>query len=1187
MGRIFKIFLLFLVFAGNAEAKLRWTPIVTPDKIIRVVGGESLKNYWVLDEHNVIFHFNEDKWIAYPSHLFFSEYQTRIYNPILISENHLIVLLTDLDWKTHFAEIKEGKITYNNFTSRFPIHGILNVKGTLYATGDFGSIYKLENSSWKEIPSPIKTHIISTEYDHKGDLWLGTKGEGIFSWNGKEFYSYSVPKEITKSTLTDIKCLNDSVYFCTSNNIIYTLINKQAYQITSNQSPFLNSLSLLSNGYYKIISKSKKTRFIPFLYRIKSFKELNDGRSALLLTQNSELYYDQEYDGNFFLDQASIVGLEGPDFSFEGFDLEPNDGHLRFYTRLRPGIILNDFDKDNHSDILFFNVSDKRHPYLFINNKNNYFTDFADPYGLNNLSFNGFFSYAFDLNGDSKTEIITADYGNETNYLNIYEKIAGQYQLSFSYTIPTKYASEPIQQLSVTDIDNNGNLDLALVFGYSQAGKGNILFLKNNGFGNFSQFESTKPDLFEGWNVKTIFADFNNDDLDDILFVRNWGSNVIYFRNKKDSWDIYELDKMAPQHPQRKADATAFDFDNDGDLDIFALGENPFITVFENDGRGNFTDITEKSGLDLLNDGEKNGQITSGDFDNNGFIDIFLCILSKGKIENHIFLNDSSHVFRDKSDDLGISNEKIEFAATGDIDGDGDIDLYGFKKGNNVLWINNLDDSNYLRIKLVGVLSNSEAIGAKIWVYESGHIDEPEYLIGYRQIGSQLLGLNHQNEMTSHLGIGKHHLSDVVIKFPSGKIKILKAISSGKSINLAELSAPWSWWYSFEHKAYILLKNNEFQDYLKIVLLGLLSLLISCYYGYRRFQWNFPLINLIASVNLIVFILLLGSLSSAVSTIKYYIPLTVIILGSLGPLGFFYWIKDAVNIKSQEQQNYDLFQLLLNFTHGAWALSNLNSLQLFFENLSVEEINEPTYKTPFEKRKETFINLTFPLLNQIISSSKSLKINTDIELNLEKCTNKIVKTLESDFTLINVITKEQLSISIINLKEFLSKLNKIVFAKYICNPAKIIENIQNELNTIVIKDSVQLNIVNLLSEDATVLIDPTELASIIDNCIQNALKSMQKNTDKKLTLKLLNGDTRIYIEITDNGAGIPKDDFQKIFENGYSTNKSSGYGLFYSKETLSKYGGRIYVKTSTPRKNTTLVIELQKGSKNEAININY
>lgn len=120
--------------------------------------------------------------------------------------------------------------------------------------------------------------------------------------------------------------------------------------------------------------------------------------------------------------------------------------------------------------------------------------------------------------------------------------------------------------------------------------------------------------------------------------------------------------------------------------------------------------------------------------------------------------------------------------------------------------------------------------------------------------------------------------------------------------------------------------------------------------------------------------------------------------------------------------------------------------------------------------------------------------------------------------------------------------------------------------------------INRIPEDYPALINGSSLANILDNCIGNSIKALTQTENKQLTIKILKDDPRIFIEITDNGCGIAEEIREKIFENGFSTTHSTGYGLFHARETLSKFGGRIYVKNSTPFRQTTMVIELQKGS---------
>lgn len=1178
MNQILKLFFLLFLLASapSANAKQRLRTINTPNKIIQIIGGKSLEDYWVVDEHKTILHFQDGQWISYPISDLFSNITIRKFHPIYVEYDRLIILLTDTDWKTYISEIDQGKIIRYSYVAPFPLHRITKVSNKLYLTGDFGLLIKLENNEWKRINSPIQSHINAAKSDQNGILWLGTNGEGIFSWDGAKFTTYN--NKIDKSIITEIKSFEDDLYFRSVNGEVYKLYNGNPQRIKIDEFPFPKDRPLISNGHYKILSKDKKTLSIPNAYKIKSYKELNDGQ-FLLLTQNLGLLYNQEYFGNFFLNYTSIFGLEGPEFTFSGFEFASVEQQNKLYNNLKPSIVFSDFNKDDYLDILLFNISDHRRPYLYLNNTQNYFTNFTDPLGLNQLAFNGFYSYAFDLNGDGKPEIISSNYKSGTYEVNIYTKIAGQYQMSFSFQIPEKYANKPPQQISITDIDSDGDLDLALVFGYSQAGKGNILYLKNNGYADFKLIESFQENLLEGWNTKTIYADLNNDDLDDIYLIRNWEPNVIYFRTKEKNWKQSELNISIQQ--QRKGEATIFDFDNDGDLDIFSLGENPFIRVLENDGSGNFTDITNKIGLSDLNTGKKGGIINSGDFDNNGYIDLFLSVSSDGNQSNYIYLNDSARAFVDKSEELGILESKLEFAAVGDIDNDGDLDLYGFKKGKNVLWKNNLDSNNFLRIKLTGVKSNSFGMGAKIWIYENGHLNDSNYLVGYRQIGSQLTGLNYQNESTAHFGLSPQKKYDILIKFKAGKTKILKATSTGKTLQILEIAPPFSWWYSWDNKAYILLKNKEFRNYFSTIVLGLFILLFTVYIGKKRFNWDIPLANIIVSINIILFIVLLVALSTSKPFIKYYIPLGVIFLGSLGPLSFFHWIKSSLNLKTQSQKEQELFQSLLNFTHGAWALSNLNSLQLYFENLSIQDLTDEEYYIPFQKRKNTFNELTIPILDQIISLNKSLQQNRFLIQDIENHKHQIVQTLNQDFSRINLVKKEKVSSSIIKLRDSISKLKLIVFASHSCYPGEITENLRNELNPILSKENVNLNIVSFLSNEDDVLIDSQELTSILDNCIQNSIKALKHTKDRLITIKLLKNDPRFFIEIIDNGCGIPDNKFKEIFENGYSTNNSTGYGLYYCKETLKKFGGRISLKESEADKKTRFVIELQNGYKNE------
>ena len=712
------------------------------------------------------------------------------------------------------------------------------------------------------------------------------------------------------------------------------------------------------------------------------------------------------------------------------------------------------------------------------------------------------------------------------------------------------------------------------MYGYSNQGQGSVTFLYNNGYGSFTA-DTTETSKFSGWNTASVLADFNNDGLVDIFLLKNWSEDAIYFQDPSSGqkWirENISLPEGAPIQ-QRKISVTAFDYDNDGDLDIIRLTEIPFISVYENDGSGHFKDVTMHTGLNVLNQGRNSGQLTAGDYDNNGFIDLFISFYARKELINYIFLNNGKKQFEDKSANMGIRNKQVNFAATCDLDNDGDLDIYGFSEGKNVYWKNNLNEPDFLQIKLTGVHSNSEAIGTKIWVYDK------DRLVGYRQTGSMMKDLSVQNQNLVHFGLKPNKKYDVHILFPSGKKIIYNNVNPGTRIYVSEIGFPFSLFYTLDNRIYHLLQNKEFIDYSLIVIIGFLFLIASIAYGTRKFNWDTPLTTLIISLNLFIFGLMLYAFSQYNNVLRYFIPLMIILFGSLSPIGFHLWIKNLFSKKSNKEKEFQLFQTLINFSHGSWAQSNLNSLQLLYENLSVNEINQSDYQEPFNKRKETFFNLTLPVIAEVAAQAKNIAQLKDISEDIEIYQKNLTSLLKIDSSQIKDTDKELFTLNMTKLRSAISKLKKIIFSEHSCHPTTIIRNLEDELKKLREDQQIDYNIfLSEIDTNAKVLMDAVALANILENCIHNATKAMKQNEHKKLSIKLLDKETRVFIEVTDNGPGIEKDKFKIIFENGYSTTGSTGYGLYYSKKILTKYGGRIYVKNSVPQKQTTIVLELQKS----------
>jgi hypothetical protein len=124
-----------------------------------------------------------------------------------------------------------------------------------------------------------------------------------------------------------------------------------------------------------------------------------------------------------------------------------------------------------------------------------------------------------------------------------------------------------------------------------------------------------------------------------------------------------------------------FDYDGDGDVDIYFLNGSPLPgkqsdvsprnALYRNDGKWKFTDVTDKAGVGDTGYGLG---VAVADYDNDGDPDIYL----NNHGPNVMYRNNGDGTFVDVTKEAGVGNGRKVGAGTCffDMDGDGDLDLY-------------------------------------------------------------------------------------------------------------------------------------------------------------------------------------------------------------------------------------------------------------------------------------------------------------------------------------------------------------------------------------------------------------------------------------------------------------------------------------------------------------------------------
>ena len=122
-----------------------------------------------------------------------------------------------------------------------------------------------------------------------------------------------------------------------------------------------------------------------------------------------------------------------------------------------------------------------------------------------------------------------------------------------------------------------------------------------------------------------------------------------------------------------------------------------------------------------------------------------------------------------------------------------------------------------------------------------------------------------------------------------------------------------------------------------------------------------------------------------------------------------------------------------------------------------------------------------------------------------------------------------------------------------------------KINTFINLDSAPVNISKPLFE------------WVIENLCKNSVDATSGKGEIDISVSEI--DNKLIIEVTDNGKGIPKKNFETVFKPGYTTKKRGwGLGLTLVKRIIEDYhSGVIYVKESIANKATTFRIELNKS----------
>ncbi len=471
---------------------------------------------------------------------------------------------------------------------------------------------------------------------------------------------------------------------------------------------------------------------------------------------------------------AAVALLASPVFAQDFADISKTSGVAD--DGLGKGVAFADIDNDGFVDLYVSNKGGTNK--LFRNNGSGLFEDITAIAGA-----------GIDDPGFSMGSVF-GDYDND-GLVDLYLAKGGRYEIEANrlfhnlgngkFEDVTDKAGVGLKSFtysaSFVDYDNDGRLDIYCA-NYGPGAK-NILY-RNNGDGTFTDVTDLAGVGDLSWSWMGVWADVNGDNLQDLYVVNGRypaGEPNRLYLNKGDG-TFKDVTREAGVEDSNWGLGAAFaDIDNDGDLDLFVsnyVGENG---LYLNNGQGVFAVASDRVKKDHRGWGKGPA---FGDIDNDGDLDLYE---GDCKLANQLYVNDGKGNFTDVASEqpqLQCSTVRTKGTAFADVDNDGDLDLYVVNWGAaNKLYLNDQNDKNWLEVKAVGSVSNRDAVGTRITVLKDGK------LVAVRDV-STATGFCAQNPLVAHFGLDSAASYDVIAVFPSGIEARINGVSTGQLLEIVE-----------------------------------------------------------------------------------------------------------------------------------------------------------------------------------------------------------------------------------------------------------------------------------------------------------------------------------------------------------------------------------------------------------------
>jgi hypothetical protein len=477
---------------------------------------------------------------------------------------------------------------------------------------------------------------------------------------------------------------------------------------------------------------------------------------------------------------------------------------------LSGGAVGDDFDNDGDLDLLVSDWGPEGQLKYFVNNGDGTFNNATEQAGLVGITGGiNMVQADYDNDGDADVLILRGAWlgegGRHPNSLLV--NLGGGRFIDAAYAAGIAGADFPTQTAAWADYDNDSDLDLYVGNETTDKLAAPSQLFRNNGDGTFADVAVEAGVTNDRFAKAAVWGDYDGDNFPD-LYVSNLREANRLYRNNRDGTFTDVAVEAGVVLPLASFPAWFWDYDNDGDLDLYVaayasdIGDvaasylglpvtSELERLYRNNGDGTFTDVAREAKLT-----RPTAPMGSnfGDLDNDGFLDFYLGTgypTYYSLMPNVMYVNRGGREFADVTFAGGFGSlQKGHAVVFADFDHDGDQDVFeqmgGALAGDafvDAFYENPGFGRKWISLELVGTKSNRSAIGARmhVTIVEGGSQRSI-----YKHVNSG--GSFGANPLRQAIGLGNaEQIESVEISWPTtGATQVFEEVESNRFYRVTE-----------------------------------------------------------------------------------------------------------------------------------------------------------------------------------------------------------------------------------------------------------------------------------------------------------------------------------------------------------------------------------------------------------------